>query len=128
MTSELIHIIQSDDPQVRDRSLESVCAGLSADALLAHCAELDAFRRGCDNLYQRVRALLFLYAIHRFHLPAVLPATGRGLVSYEGYNHLMQRRFEEAIDRFLADQAAAAEPAELVAQAQAAQVAAAAPR
>ena len=31
--------------------------------------QLDAFRRTSDNLYERVRALFFLYAIHRFHLP-----------------------------------------------------------
>ncbi len=30
---------------------------------------LDRFRRASDNLYERVRALFFLYAIHRFHLP-----------------------------------------------------------
>ena len=32
-------------------------------------AELDAFRRCAENLYERVRTLFFLYAIHRFHLP-----------------------------------------------------------
>ena len=107
MASELIRIIQSDQPQVRNRSLESLCQGLGADALLAHCAELDAFRRECDNLYQRVRALFFLYAIHRFHLPPMLPVEARGLMSFEGYRQLLQRRFEEAIDQFLGDQAAA---------------------
>jgi hypothetical protein len=33
---------------------------------------LERFRRGCDNLYERVRALFFLYAIHRFHIPDLL--------------------------------------------------------
>src|SRR6185295_14391835 len=55
-------------------------------------------------LYERVRALFFLYAIHRFHLPARLPAASRGLVPFDGYNHLLARRFEEAIDVFLAVQ------------------------
>ena len=44
-------------------------ATLPLDALLAECAALDRFRRPSDNLYERVRALFFLYAIHRFHLP-----------------------------------------------------------
>ena len=44
-------------------------AAASIDQLLAECAALDRFRRDSDNLYERVRALFFLYAIHRFHLP-----------------------------------------------------------
>ena len=46
---------------------------------LAACAELDAFRRRSDNLYERVRALFFLYAIHRFHLPLKPGIRQRGL-------------------------------------------------
>jgi hypothetical protein len=37
--------------------------------LLEECAGLDRLRRESENLYERVRALLFLSAIHRFHLP-----------------------------------------------------------
>ncbi len=101
---DLIDIITTDEPSLRDTAIEEACRGLTAAQLLEQCARLDGFRRGCDNLYQRVRALFFLYAIHRFHLPAALPATSRGLISHEGYNHLLQRRFEEAIDHFLAAQ------------------------
>ena len=55
------------------------CArSLHLDALLAESRELDSFRRSCDNLYERVRALFFLYAIHRFHMPAALPALRAG--------------------------------------------------
>ena len=72
---------------------------------------LDEFRRRSENLYERVRALFFLYAIHRFHLPDRLrDANGavgrRSLIPFKGYEHLLQRRFEEAIDRFLAVQQA----------------------
>ena len=64
------------------------------------------FRRVSDNLYERVRASFFLYAIHRFHLPAQAGHAGaRGLVPFDGYHHLLQRRFEEAIDVFLRVQA-----------------------
>src|SRR5258708_7331316 len=105
---DLIRIITTTDPVSRDQPLESVCAGLSAEELWQQCAALESFRADSENLYQRVRALFFLYAIHRFHLPEKLSAashtTGygsRSLIPFAGYEHLLQRRFEEAIDQFL---------------------------
>ncbi len=103
--SELIDIITATDPAVRNRSLDAACRGASAEQLLAECAALDTFRRRSDNLYERVRALFFLYAIYRFHLPGVLPKQGPGLVPFDAYTNLLKRRFEEAIDLFLAAQA-----------------------
>ncbi|MEI8341938.1 MAG: UTP--glucose-1-phosphate uridylyltransferase, partial [Verrucomicrobiota bacterium] len=100
--TSLIQIITSDHPEIRNRSLESFCEGASADQLLAECAELDAFRRSSRNLYEQVRALFFLEAIHRYHLPAREGVKPGGLVPFEGYAHLLQRRYEEAIDLFLA--------------------------
>lgn len=104
----LTSIITATDPHIRNQSLDGVCARLPLSDLLSACAELDAFRRRSDNLYERVRALFFLYAIHRFHLPGKLSPTGRrpGLVPFAGYEHLLQRRFEEAIEVFLRQQAA----------------------
>ncbi len=99
--SELIKIILSDDDRVRDRSLDSVCLGASTDELLAHTAALDQFRRDQENLYHRVRALFFLAAIYRYHLPRTLPAAQSGLIPFAGYEHLLSRRFLEAIDSFL---------------------------
>ena len=61
MPPELIDVITSEDPAVRDRSLDAFCRGASLDGLLAECETLDAFRRRSTNLYQRVRALFFLY-------------------------------------------------------------------
>jgi hypothetical protein len=104
MSSELTRIITATDPQLRDRSLASFCSGASLDALLAECTALEQFRRASDNLYERVRALFFLYAIHRFHIPTKPGHQRRGLIPYEGYTHLLQRRFEEAIESFLAVQ------------------------
>jgi len=74
--------------------------GASIDQLITECAALDAFRRKSDNLYQRVRALFFLYAIHRFHLPNKPNMKPGGRVPFEGYNNLLTRRFEEAIRNF----------------------------
>ena len=107
--TRLPRIITSTDPASRDQSLDSICAGLSADELLAECAALDDFRRRSENLYERVRALFFLYAIHRFHLPQKLPRAPHlgpraSLVPFHGYEHLLHRRFEEAIEAFLAIQ------------------------
>lgn len=102
--SSLLQVITSSDPKVRDRSLESFCDGRSAEQLLSECAELDSFRRSCDNLYERVRALFFLYAIYRFHLPAVLHGKETGTIPFAGYEQLLARRFPEAIDSFLAFQ------------------------
>lgn len=102
MASPLLELITSADPAVRDRSLDEFCAPRSAAELLEACAELDEFRRRRPNLYERVRALFFLYAIHRFHLPAKLPP-GRpaGLIPFKGVEHLLHRRFEEALEQFL---------------------------
>ncbi|HQE92893.1 MAG TPA: UTP--glucose-1-phosphate uridylyltransferase [Anaerolineae bacterium] len=110
MSSRLIDIITAGDPAVRNRSLDAFCRTASLTELLDECAALEAFRRASDNLYERVRALFFLYAIHRFHLPPLLSPkegeTPEGLIPYDGYTHLLQRRFEEAIDCFLAVQRA----------------------
>jgi hypothetical protein len=106
MKSPFVSIIVSEEPGQRDTSLESLCEGLSVERLLDACEELDAFRRESGNLYHRVRALFFLYAIHRFQLPPLLAGNPAGSIPFEGYEHLLQRRFEEAIDEFLDAQSA----------------------
>ncbi len=115
----LISIITSPDEAMRNQSLEAFAKSAPVEGLLAACSELDLFRRQADNLYERVRALFFLAAIHRFHLPAKLgtansergndPASGIGnpgsaLIPFHGFEQLLNRRFEEAIDTFLSDQ------------------------
>jgi len=105
MTSPLTEIITSADPEVRNRSLDGYCSAATLGQLLDECAGLESFRRVSHNLYERVRACFFLYAIHRFHLPArpELPVNGR--IPFEGYLHLLERRFEEAIALFWKAQA-----------------------
>lgn len=102
LTSELITIITSHDPSVRDRSLDAIGRDASLDQLLSECHALDKFRRENDNLYEQVRALFFLYAIYRFHIPTKKGIVSDGHIPFEGYTHLLRRRFEEAIDLFLA--------------------------
>ncbi|MGA2747223.1 MAG: UTP--glucose-1-phosphate uridylyltransferase [Verrucomicrobiota bacterium] len=101
MTARLSQIITAPDPAARNQSLDAFGRAASLEQLLAECEDLEAFRRRSDNLYERVRALFFLYAIHRFHLPLKPGLNARGWVPFAGYAHLLQRRFEEAIKVFL---------------------------
>jgi hypothetical protein len=102
--SELIRIITATDPAVRNRSLGQFCRQADADQLRDECVALDHFRRTNENLYEQVRALFFLYAIYRFHLPAKIPLRRAGHIPFNGYANLLRRRFEEAIDLLLAVQ------------------------
>ena len=104
--SELASIITSADPAVRNRSLDSFCRSASVETLLQECAALEALRQSSDNLYERVRALFFLYAIHRFHLPLKEGVKCNALIPFRGYECLLKRRFEEAIEIFQARQRA----------------------
>ena len=99
-----IETILSLDESVRHRTLESLCMGLNTDALLQAVSELDAFRRDAENLYHRVRAHFFLSTIYRYYLPKTFPETQAGLLPYEAYQHILSRRFPEAIDQLLAVQ------------------------
>ena len=98
--SRLTAIIAAEDPGERDQSLDAACEHATLDELLAECDALEAYRREESSLYKRVRALFFLYAIHRFHIPGRAPARSREHIPYTGYEHLLQRRFEEAIADF----------------------------
>jgi hypothetical protein len=69
------------DADERDRSLDAFARTASTEQLLAECEALDQFRRQSDNLYERVRALFFLYAIFRFHLPGQINVADPGLHS-----------------------------------------------
>ena len=100
----LLDLITSADPALRDRALADACRGLDANALLKECHQLDEFRRTAENLYDRVRAIFFLSAIHRYHLPEKLATEASGSISFPAYENLLGRRFEEAIDLFLTEQ------------------------
>jgi hypothetical protein len=105
MPGKLVSLITSPDPALRNQSLDAFCQAASLPELLEQCGELESFRRTSENLYERVRALMFLYAIHRFHLPRKPGIGVRNLISFTGYTHLLERRFEEAIATFLKAQA-----------------------
>ena len=106
MSQRVTDLIASADSATRDTAIDTWCAGRTIAELLADCAELDTFRRRETNLYQRVRALFFLTAIHRYHLPTRTDLPRLGRVPYDGFRHLLERRFDEAITVFAAAQSA----------------------
>ncbi|MFO1475852.1 MAG: UTP--glucose-1-phosphate uridylyltransferase [Verrucomicrobiota bacterium] len=105
MPGKLVSLITATDPALRNQSLDAYCREAGLPELLAECESLESFRRSSENLYDRVRALLFLYAIHRFHLPRKPGIGVRNLIPFSGYTHLLERRFEEAAATFLKSQA-----------------------
>lgn len=99
--SRLVAVLVASDDATRNRPLDELVAGLDVAALLRECAALEAFRHRTENLYERVRALFFLHAIHRFHLGT----TGRrGRIPFAGHQLLLDRRYEEAILAFTREQ------------------------
>jgi len=104
--SRFVSIITATAPDERDRSIDTLCRESDLESLLGEAEALDRFRRSSGNLYHRVRALFFLYSIHRYHVPRRVGSRGVSLVPYAGYEHLLSRRFEEATADFLAVQRA----------------------
>jgi hypothetical protein len=111
--SLLTDVITARDAETRNRSLDALCQAATLEDLRLECESLDRFRRSSDNLYERVRALFFLYAIHRFHISKRKLAASHALIPFAGYTNLLKRRFEEALDIFLAAQAVAGPSAAL---------------
>jgi len=102
--NQFIHIITSSDPKVRNQSFFNSCKGKSLDHLMPDLRELEQFRTTTDNLYERVRACLFLYTAYRFVIPNFSTLKSTGKTPYLGFEHLLNRRFEEAIGVFLQTQ------------------------
>jgi len=99
MDSVLVQAIRSQEPSVRNRALRTLLEPLSAEQVLAECEALEQFRSSSDNLYERVRACLFLFAAYRFHLQEAAGVPRLGHVPFDGYVELLERRFEQAIRR-----------------------------
>lgn len=102
--SQLIEIIRGTSQVIRNKSLEDFCQETSLSELLEESKELEKYRKYETNLYFRVRALFFLYAIHRFYLPKYIEIGTKCLIPYKAYEHLLKRRFEEAIDLLISVQ------------------------
>ena len=97
----LIETITHTDPEIRDRSVRALVADSNLSEKLEACAELEDFRRNSQNLYERVRASLFLSALFRFDIQDAAAIRQAGLIPYSGFMDLMERRYEPAIASFL---------------------------
>ena len=102
--SKLVEIILSKDSAARDQSLDTVCADQSLSFLIAECNALEVMRKANDNLYEKVRGLFFLYAIHRFHIPERKGVSEKSAIPYLAFEHILNRRFDEAIDLLVMEQ------------------------
>lgn len=98
-----IKTITSGLPEFRDLSFQEICKNISATDLLTRLRELDEFRKTTANLYERVRASMFLYAGFRFYLMQSPQYPGIGCIPPEGFENLLKRNFEKAIGIFYAE-------------------------
>ncbi len=97
----LIQTITDPSPAIRDRSVRELVARSSVADKLESCAELEHFRRARQNLYERVRASLFLHALYRYEIQDDPAIRGTGHIPFSGFMDLMERRYEPAIATFL---------------------------
>ena len=104
MPHPLVETITADAPEIRDRPLDTLVGDATQDELLAATRALEAFRQTSDNLYARVRALFFLCAIHRDHVPRCEACPAEGAIPAAGVERLHARDFEAAIARFASAQ------------------------
>ena len=96
-TGTFTETITTEDPKLRNRSLDDLAAGLDTEQLLGAADELERFRLNSKNLYHSVRALFFLYALYRFHIPQSKDCQPVAQLPFLAVVHLRERRFEEAI-------------------------------
>jgi len=100
MSGALTRIIRAEDAEERNRDLAVVARTASLEELRAECRSLDDFRHRTPSLYERVRALFFLHAIYRLHLPLKPGVRECGHIPERGVRLLRNRRFEEAATVF----------------------------
>ena len=95
-----IETITGASAGVRDRSALDLIAGASTAEVLDACGELERFRRGASNLYERVRASMFLHAFYRYAVQEAPDLPAAGLIPFGAFSDLLGRRFEQAIAGF----------------------------
>lgn len=98
--NKFIETITSTDLTVRNKSFDELCKNISSKELLNSFEELEDFRKTTRNLYERVRACIFLYSGYRYYLMESKDYPSTGHIPVDGYNHLLNRNFEKAISIF----------------------------
>jgi len=95
-----IQTITSQESTVRNTPFHELCAGLTSHQILNYLQELETFRKKALNLYEKVRASMFLYAGFRFYLLNSAAINPPGKIPIDGYKNLLDRNFEKAISIF----------------------------
>jgi hypothetical protein len=101
MMNPFIDTITSSKPETRNTAFDILCKGQSVSELIVRFKELDEFRRDTPNLYERVRASIFLYSGYRFFLMESTEVPAIGKIPVEGAEGILKRNFEKAIAIFL---------------------------
>ncbi len=96
--NQFIETINSSDPEKQDRSFHSLCKNVSSEKLLLQFDELDIFRQTTSNLYERVRAAIFLYSGYRFFLQESDEFNKTGAIDPLAYENILFRNYEKAIE------------------------------
>ena len=100
MLNPFVATITSSEPIVRDRSIGDLIGDLTTSEVLEAAEALEAFRTESKNLYERVRASIFLHALYRYRIQDAPDLASSGTIPFSGFNDLMERRFEQAIAAF----------------------------
>ncbi|MBI2556087.1 MAG: hypothetical protein HYW13_01450 [Planctomycetes bacterium] len=101
MSNLLVETIVSKDDFHRNRSINSLLKNRNNAELLKLVAELEGFRKESKNLYHKVRASFFLFAIYRFYLQTDRETTHHGTIPFDGVKAAFDRDFEKSINIFL---------------------------
>jgi galactokinase/mevalonate kinase-like predicted kinase len=91
----LLDILRSQDPALRDYPFARWASSNNQEAWLAAASELETFRTSTGSLYERVRALLFLSNLYQYYLAPV--AQGSSLLPYTAIELIQNRHYERAI-------------------------------
>lgn len=95
-----IDTITSQEPHIRDRSFQELCDGQTRLQMIRSFKELEEFRKHTQNLYEKVRASIFLFTGYRFYLLDPKVITSQGKIPVQGFKNLLNRNFEKAIRIF----------------------------
>ena len=102
MVNPFVETITSPDPALRDRAIGDLIGTMTTAEVLRAAEELEAFRTASRNLYERVRASIFLHSIYRYRVQDAPDLAASGVIPVAGFEDLMARRFEQAIAAFWA--------------------------
>lgn len=93
-----VETIRANRGDRRDLPFEELVGNARVRELLDSVEALERMRGSSESLYERVRASLFLYAIHRFRLQVSAELPAAGPLPRDACRSLLERRYEEAIE------------------------------